>query len=44
MDNIINLVKAVFDGEGNINDDIIALLETVLNAIFGFIKKEEEIA
>ena len=41
MDNIINLVKALFDGEGDINAEITELLKTVLNAIFGFILDTE---
>lgn len=44
LDGIKEAAAALFDGEGDVAAEIVALISAVLDVIFGFVKEEEGIA
>ncbi len=44
FDKIKEKAEALFDGEGDIAAEIVALISAALELIFGFVKEEEGIA
>lgn len=43
LDGIKTAAAALFDGEGDVAVEIVALIRAVLDVIFGFVKEEEDI-